>query len=86
MMPADARIGSRNTIPVPFLRKWIAARRAQHLASFDGWKEPHGYLIPTEPDRETRERIMASLSAAADELEVMDDYICDVARIDEKDR
>lgn len=47
----------------------IAYRQDQairfHLAlartNLEGWTEPHGQLVPTEPDKETRARIRISL-------------------------
>lgn len=75
-----------HAVKVPLLRQWLRDKVKQHHAAITGWKELDWYLIPTEPDRETRDRIIASLAAAIQTLEQVDDYICDYAGIPEGDR
>lgn len=47
----------------------IRERIAQHRSNLEGWREPDGWLVPTEPDADERARIRAGLRAAIDELE-----------------
>jgi hypothetical protein len=46
----------------------LEERRAQHQANLDGWTEPNGYLVPTEPDADERVKIRALLTGAIHEL------------------
>jgi hypothetical protein len=46
----------------------LEERRAQHQANLDGWTEPNGYLVPTEPDADERVKIRALLAGAIHEL------------------
>lgn len=75
-----------HTVKVTLLRQWIRDKVKQHKAAIAGWKEPESYLLPTAPDRETRDRIIRSLKAAVNTLEEVDEYICDYAGIAECDR
>ncbi len=47
----------------------IRERIAQHRANLEGWREPDGWLVPTEPDSDERERVRARLRTAIAELE-----------------
>lgn len=42
----------------------VRARRAQHQANLDGWREPGGFLLPTEPDPDERRLVRERLKAA----------------------
>lgn len=59
------------------LRASLEARKRQHAENLEGWREgvrgqsaavswisPAGYLVPTEPDPEERERVRRELRAA----------------------
>lgn len=48
--------------------RWCLERIAQHNDNIDGWREPDGPLIPTEPCPEERVRIRVALKAAREEL------------------
>lgn len=37
--------------------------------NLDGWREPDGYLVPTEPDEEERARVRARLTGTIFGLE-----------------
>jgi hypothetical protein len=45
-------------------RRLIQEREQQHRANLNGWREPDGYLVPTEPDPDERREIRALLGAA----------------------
>ena len=47
----------------------IQERLAQHRDNLPMWQEPTGYLLPTEPDPEERERVRRELKACIFELE-----------------
>lgn len=53
--------------------EWIAKEIGQwvvwHKQNLEGWKEPDGYLIPTEPSPEEREIVREGLRGAIDALE-----------------
>ena len=42
----------------------IRAKIAQHEENLALWREPNGFLIPTEPDPDARDRVRAELRAA----------------------
>lgn len=44
------------------------ALRAQHRANLDGWREPDGHLVPSEPDPDARRRSRVELRAAISTL------------------
>lgn len=46
-------------------------RLAQHRQNLEGWKEPDGAFVPTEPDLEERERVRVELRATIHELETI---------------
>lgn len=47
----------------------IRERIEQHRSNLAGWREPDGYLVPTEPDADERARVRDRLQAAIRELE-----------------
>jgi hypothetical protein len=49
-------------------KRLIQERQDQHKANLEGWREPNGYLVPTEPDPEERQGIRAMLAAGVVEL------------------
>lgn len=51
------------------LVKTINERLGWHRDNLEGWKEPDGYLIPTEPDLDERRRVRAHLMVAVEVLE-----------------
>ena len=53
------------------VRRWIEARLKQHADNLRMWQEPDGFLLPTEPDPEERERTRRELRAAMFELKNM---------------
>jgi len=48
--------------------QWVRERIAQHNDNLEGWIEPDGYLVPTEPDAECRRETRAELRSARYEL------------------
>jgi hypothetical protein len=42
----------------------IREQLKHHEASLDGWREPDGFLLPTEPDPEERQLMRERLKAA----------------------
>ncbi len=46
----------------------VRALREYHRDSLKGWREPDGYLLPTEPDPDERERVRERLRAAIETL------------------
>lgn len=74
------------TINVGFLRAYLLAQKQQHESALVGWDERDGYLKPTEPDPDERDRVRDRLDVAIKTLEKVDDYICDVLGIDEESR
>lgn len=47
----------------------VKERRKQHADNLAGWREPDGYLVPTEPDPEERLIVRRQLQAAIHELD-----------------
>jgi hypothetical protein len=43
--------------------------RDQHRDNLKGWREPDGWLLPTEPDLDERQRVRARLRAAIETLD-----------------
>jgi hypothetical protein len=54
--------------PTPMPPATICAWRDDMRASLRMWKEPDGFLVPTEPDPDERERVRARLSVAIEVL------------------
>lgn len=44
------------------------ALREQHRQNLEGWREPDGHLLPTEPDPDERERTRERLRVAISTL------------------
>lgn len=65
-MPQEMQ-GRRKHLTVE-AEQWCRERIAQHNDNLRGWREPHGFLIPTEPDEDERRATVRELIAARDEL------------------
>lgn len=49
--------------------QWIREQIDHHKASLAGWNERGGWLLPTEPDPEEREKVRERLKVAISTLE-----------------
>jgi hypothetical protein len=51
--------------------RFISERLKQHEDNLAMWREPDGFLCPTEPDSEEREKVRLQLKAAIHELQLV---------------
>jgi hypothetical protein len=51
--------------------EFVKERIQQHEDNLVGWREPDGFLLPTEPDPEERDRVRLQLKDAIHELQLV---------------
>lgn len=72
-----AAICGMSDMPIPraLLLQAINERIGWHRDNLAGWKEPDGYLVPTEPDLDERRRVRAHLMVAVEVLEELKRFL-----------